>query len=602
MPPLAHTIRIAPHAKRPQQGAAFIVMMVILIIGVTAALVGALSKVGIQNARTEVSSDMLAQSKEIVIGYILQGGVNQPGWMISPDVLDTPSSTEKLYNSSTQGENYDGQSDAGCFNVIPPYTPRLTSSPEKKRCLGRLPWKSLGMSISSPSENDPTGFMPWYAFSRNLTSVKKQDLVTDLKINSELLNADSNLWPWLKVYDMNGNLLSDRVAFVIMIPGVPLEGQSRPPSPNLAGPNQYLDSISVPAGCTPSGTPCTTTYSNYDLTERFVTGEEHRWMADPADPSKQIEDPTYQFNDKLLYVTIDELMPLIEKRIAREVKSCLDDYAAWPTNTSHRYPWAALVSDTTAYPNRDGSFHVHFGRMPDTPNTSTSSGGSAPTGTLLSYIQAVQTALTNYLANPTSGRLSTLNSKGDLLKDLAKDPPYNQSVTDPARAAGITADNCASTACGTTLQNQLDTAMGLGTPDPTMPATWSTTSCDKLLNSSYWPDWRDLVFYQVAEGYQPGGGTFTPLHISGSGNPIADNNTYRAVVSIAGKSLGQTRPSFANPPNNYLETSGGITNAHSSVVATSPSTNFITYKPSDTINYSTVNDLVLCLDGKTNCQ
>lgn len=582
---VAHTISVAPHAKRPQQGAAFIVMMVILIMGVTAALVGALSKVALQTARNERSADLLAQAKEVVIGYALNatGSSQRLGDLMRPDVAHESPTT-----------NYDGTSD-GCLDVTKPNGLPLTTSIANVRCLGRLPWKNYSLAIDSPSQNDPLGYMPWYAVSSNLMD---PDTVA-VKLNSELL-TDPPPHPWLTVRDMKGNILSNRVVFILFIPGVPLSGQSRPTSP-LGGAGQYLDSITVPAGCT---APCVPgTYSNSDMDDSFIMGDEHRWMADPADPTKQIEDPTYQFNDKLLYVTIDELMPLIEKRIAREVKSCLDDYAAWPTNTNHRYPWAALVSDTTAYPNRDGSFHVHFGRMSETPNISISSGGTPPTGTLLSYIQNVQTALTNYLANPTSGRLSTLNSKGDLLKDLAKNPPYNQAVTDPARAAGITADNCnGTTACTDLLASQLDTALGLGTPDPTMPATWSTTSCDKLLNSSYWPDWRDLVFYQVAEGYQPGGGTFTPLHISGSGNPVADNNTYRAVVLIAGKSLGQTRPSYANPPNNYLETSGGITNAHSSVVATSPSTNFITYKPSDTSNYSAVNDLVLCLDGKTNCK
>lgn len=567
-------------------------MMVILVMGVTIALVGAFSRIGLQNVRNEISSDMLAQSKEIVIGSLLKGGTNPPGWLVSPDVLNVPSSTEKLYNSNTFGVNYDGETDAGCFDstrpaTTPPYTPLKSGIPER-RCLGRLPWKSLGLSINSPSENDSTGFMPWYAFSKNLSGLTP--------INSELLNNSSD---WLKVYDMNGALLSDRVAFVIIVPGVALPNQSRPPSPNLAGPSQYLDTISLPAGCSPTGTSCSTTYNNADLSETFITGDEHRWMVDPVNPTKQIEDHTYQFNDKLLYVTIDELMPLIERRLAREVKTCLDDYAAWPTNTNHRYPWAALVNDTSDYPDRVGTYNTYFGRLSDKPNIDKTSGNPPPTGTLLSKIQAVQAALDNYLNNPTSSNLTSLNNAGDALKNYA-------SSGTSADIAGNTAENCSGMPCTATLQSELNTAMGMGTPDSTMPSSWTVIpSCNKLVSSSYWPDWRDLIFYQVAEGYQPGGGTFIPLHISGSGNPSIDNNTYQVAVVIAGKWLsGQSsRPATNNPANteyanNFLE----INNNHRSKKGSPPAVNFETYKSSDIANYSRVNDIVLCVDGKTNCQ
>lgn len=592
-----HPSRSSQTLGKQQRGAAFIVMLVIMIMGITIGLVGALSKVTLQTARNDRSADLLAQAKEIVIGYALNGtGSSQrPGDLMRPDVAHeaTP--------------NYDGTSETGCLDsTISTPNPGLplTTNPSKIRCFGRLPWKSYGFSIESPSENDPIGYMPWYAVSKNLYDYPATPL------NSELLNKTTG---WITVRDINGNVLSNRVVFVIIIPGVPLPGQSRPVTPILGGANQYLDSVTVPVGCT---TPCMPgTYNNFDMRDEantnngefgFVTGDEHRWIDDPANPGKQIEDPTYQFNDKLLYVTIDELMPLIEKRIAREVKSCLDDYAAWPTNTNHRYPWATLVSDTTAYPDRTGIFNVHFGRVSDKPSISTTNGGTTPTGTLYNNIQAVQTALSNYLSNPTSGNLSTLSSKGDILKDYASS--IGQSTTDPARAAGITADGCnGSTTCTDTLQSQLDAAMGLGTPDPTMPSSWTTIpSCKRLFNTStYWPEWRDLVFYQVAEGYQPGGGTFTPLHISGSGNTSVDNNTYRAAVVIAGKWLtGQsTRPTTNSPTNNYYVNNYlEVGNNHQSQTAATPSVNFTTYKPSDTTNYSTVNDLVLCVDGKINCQ
>lgn len=571
---------MCPHCAHPQRsthlqhqrGAVLLIMLVIMIMGAMAFLVSELSKANLQIDRNIKSSDLLAQAKEVVIGYAISGG-SRPGDLPYQDRLVTPT-------ESGGSPNYDGNQDL---------CPGLTG------CLGRLPWRTLGMSINSPSENDPTGYMPWYAVSANLVDP------TGVVLNSELLNSAPPPHPWLIVRDMNGNVLSNRVAFVIIIPGAPINGQSRPSSPNLGGADQYLDSITVPAGCV---APCTPgiTYSNADMDDDFIMGEEHRWIDDPANPGKKIEDSTYYFNDKLIYVTIDELMPLIEKRIAREVKSCLDDYASAPGNTNNRYPWAASATDLTAYPDRTGAYGVDFGRIPDTPvNTSTASGGTPPTGTLLAYIQAVQTALNNYLAHPTSGTLSNLQNRGDTLKD------YAASGT-PANIAGVTADNCTGMSCTSTLQSQLYTAMGISSPDSTMPVSW-TANCTLFTTSSYWPNWRDLVFYQVAEGYHPGGGMFTPLQINGSGNPNSGSGTsYRAAVIVAGKKLGtQARPSSSSPPNNYLANTvipeqsadpAFVTNAHNDAGS---ATSFITYKPSDPY-YQSVNDLVLCLDGKINCK
>lgn len=611
--------------KHTQQGAAFIVMLVIMIIGVTTLLVGAFSNAGLQTARNEKSSDLLAQAKEVVIGYMLKGGTSTLGWMMMPDVLNVPSATEKSPIDNSLTSNYDGEWESNCFDstkptATPPYTP-LTGNNTNKRCFGRLPWKSLGMSFNSPSENDPTGFMPWYAFSRNL-------ITATTPVNSELLNTST--YPWLKVYDMNGALLNDRVAFVIIIPGAALPYQSRPPSPNLAGPDQYLDSISLPVGCSPSGTPCTTTYRNYNLSETFVTGDEHRWMNDLSNPGKQIEDPTYQFNDKLLYVTIDELMPLIEKRIAREVKACLDDYANMPTAApSHRYPWAAPVTDMS-YATTPNTF---FGRIPATPTYSVTNPALT---TLLNNLQTalnnLQSAETACQTSDSSANTTALTNAANALLTAAGNmtvPPFSSSsqlasLTSYANAAALAAkptsaggstysDPCdyidndhptsqvqsKLTSANDALPNVSDTSP----EDSTMEPSWATTpSCNQLLaTSSYWPDWRDLVFYQVAEGYQPSGGTFAPLHISGSGNPLADNNTYRAAVIVAGKMLpGQSpRNPTATPPITFLE---GANQHPPTPVSTPADVSFVTYKPSDATDYSTVNDLVLCVDGRTNCK
>jgi len=318
-------------AQAKQRGAALMVMLIIMVMGALTFLVSSLSKPGMQIERDKVTAAALAQAKDEVMGNIMSGvGGQIPGNLLTPDMLSI---------SEIPPYNYDGTANSGCLDASKPGsspTPGLPliNSGANMRCLGRLPWKAYGMSTSSPSENDPTGVMPWYAISANLVDP------LNVIFNPGLLNANPT-HPWLTVRDMNGNVLSSRAAIVLMIPGSPLPGQSRPSSP-LGGPNQYLDSITVPAGCT---APCVAgTYNNFDLDDDFIMGDEHRWIADPNNPTNRIEDTTYHFNDKLIYVTIDELMPLIVKRAAGEARSALNSY----NSAKGHFPDAALLGTTGA--------------------------------------------------------------------------------------------------------------------------------------------------------------------------------------------------------------------------------------------------------------
>lgn len=305
------------------------VMLVIMVIGSAVFLVSSLSRSALRIQQNQNSSQILAQTKNEVMGNILSGiGGQIPGNLLSPDMLS---------GVETPAYNYDGTANSGCLDASKPgSTPTpglpLINSGANMRCLGRLPWKAYGMSISSPSENDPNGVMPWYAISANLVDP------LNVIFNPGLLNSNP-AHPWLTVRDMKGNVLSNRVAIVIILPGPALSGQSRPASP-LGGPDQYLDSITVPAGCT---APCVPgIYKNYDLDDDYIMGDEHRWIPDPNNPANQIEDNTYQFNDKLTYITIDELMPEIVTRAAGEARSALKSY----NSAIHHFPDAALLGTT----------------------------------------------------------------------------------------------------------------------------------------------------------------------------------------------------------------------------------------------------------------
>jgi hypothetical protein len=87
-------------------------------------------------------------------------------------------------------------------------------------------------------------------------------------------------------------------------------------------------------------------------------------------------------NDQLLAITQDNIMHVLQKRVAAEVKNCLVEYAAMPQNQgtppNHGYyPWATLrtVVPPVVYNDSD---RQEFGHIPDLPfeQTCNDTGGS----------------------------------------------------------------------------------------------------------------------------------------------------------------------------------------------------------------------------------
>ncbi len=349
-----------------------------------------------------------------------------------------------------------------------------------KSLIGWLPWKTLGL----PELHDANGNHLWYAVAAPFHANGSAPL------NSDTPNNPAYATSMLTVIDgVTAVTLEKNVIAILFAPGVPISNQTRSPIDNNATnatPN-YLEGDNA----------------NFDTNYHTANNK--------TNPS-----PSMIVNDRLLTITYASLFPSVERRIGRDVKNCLDAYAASSANNT--YPWPATITDTTPYPNRSGYSGftgIPFGRIPEVINT----GSPPPTGTLLTDIQNVQIAMNAY-SNQT-GSLSALNSAGDTLKDYAYS--IGLSNTNPAVQAGIIADNCASTSCVPNLTSQLNSALG----------QWPTPSCSALFTSpsSYWQNWRDLVFYQIASGYQPGGNASpgpSPL-------PVTINNvgSYRAAVAIA---------------------------------------------------------------------
>jgi hypothetical protein len=305
-----------PISLRPLRQRGFGIYILVLILGAvaTVTVVSMMTSSTLKTREQTTHAQILAESKLALIGWATtRGSTTNPG-LDRPGDLPAPDITR---SSETPANNYNGdRNNTGCLSVLDGTS--LVSYDRNARCLGRLPWRDLKMALQAPSEQDAEGRMPWYAVSANLTRID----VCFGKLNSETVNlayngfpadctaspptspaAPNPPYPWLTVRDGRGNVISNRVAFVVMVPGAVVGSQQRPASP-LGAANQYLDSMTVAAGC---AAPCVPgTYSNADLDNDFIAG-----------------DSSATFNDKLLYVTIDDLMAAVENQVAAYIAKVL---------------------------------------------------------------------------------------------------------------------------------------------------------------------------------------------------------------------------------------------------------------------------------------
>ncbi|MES2013050.1 MAG: hypothetical protein V4445_04800 [Pseudomonadota bacterium] len=317
-----------------QKGAVLMMMALVLLLAGTTALLSILDSSGVKIKQDNNTAMALASAKAALIGFSVKS-VNagtRPGDLIRPDF------------ASEATADYDGTADASCLDATKVNGLPLVSgsSGVNMRCLGRLPWKDLGISIHVPLEADPSGIMPWYAVSANLV-----DPTCLTVLNSNTLSLVNNPppaaldcsgatlpYPWLTVRDGNGNILSNRVAAVILIPGAVRGAQSRS-SAALSAASQYLDSLIVPVGCT---APCVPgTYSNADMDNDFVMASENTSSALAS-----------EFNDQLVYITIDELMEAVVKRAAGEARSVLIGYQSQNGHYPYAVPLGSALNNFTS--------------------------------------------------------------------------------------------------------------------------------------------------------------------------------------------------------------------------------------------------------------
>ncbi len=301
---------------RPTRGFALLLLVVFVLATLGILLLFGLATASRIPQPQRDTRETLARSQSALAGFSMGAiGANaRPGNTFAPDVL-----------SESPG-NYNGRSPLGCFDVSKPNGLPLIPTGSTMRCLGRLPWRELGIEVRTDTQEDVLGEMPWIAISANLL-----DTICLGVLNSNTVHQPYTGYacdgttlphPWLTVRDAQANVVSNKVAIVLIVPGPPLNRQIRQPVPNLGGASQYLDSVTIGG----------TNFSNADLDNDFIVGTRSE-----------------TFNDVVSYITVDEWMAFAEKRVGGELINAIANSAnpnSFRTKyNNNRVPWSAPFAD-----------------------------------------------------------------------------------------------------------------------------------------------------------------------------------------------------------------------------------------------------------------
>jgi hypothetical protein len=163
--------------------------------------------------------------------------------------------------------------------------------------VGRLPWRTLGLV----DLRDADGERLWYALSPNF-----RDYASLVRINDATTGTLS----------ITGTTPLTNVVAVVFSPGTVMGGQSRSGAVNQNNVVNYLEGLNAAGGAA--------------------------FVAQPADGN---------FNDRLVTITVADLMAIVEKRVANEITAGLNRHFL----ANSVLPNPALPSDFSCQPHGDPS-------------------------------------------------------------------------------------------------------------------------------------------------------------------------------------------------------------------------------------------------------
>lgn len=310
-----------------EHGAALLIMVALLLLGVASAgfvFVGPTIESSLREDRT---SEVLASVKQALIGYASQRGELQTCGSLSVAANVAPCAAALR---ARPGElpcpdmDNDGIAEDKC------------DDPSKR--LGRVPWKTLGI----PDPRDNAGETLWYAVAFPFLGTASNPVVVNVSgvITGGVINSSTvgNLEVRAEAAGGSYVQVTTQAVAVLFSPGPAVSGQNR-------------GSTSVTCGTV--SLPRNRCAANYLET---AAGTNNSLSGGPYILGKA----SATYNDRLLYITANDIMPVVEMRVGQELKRLLLGYR---NNSECRcYPWA----DSWDYSGGIADVGVNRGRFPST--------------------------------------------------------------------------------------------------------------------------------------------------------------------------------------------------------------------------------------------
>jgi len=296
----------------PQRGAALLVFLGVIVLIAAGVLLSRLNAAIVPTPnRDPVTAQTLAQARDALVAWAATHP-DTPGLLPFPD-------------RSGDGD-YDGTADCPSSTVVP------------GDLLGRFPIvgerAASGCAADAPMSIEPiskSGQRLWYAVSQNLVRGGGGG-----PINPDI--AELATLPWLTVRRQDGTPIATAspIAAVIIDPGPAIATQDRSTIVAAAATEypKYLDSVTI--------SPDTFVNADFDACLDDDLG-----CATPGEDFIIFPQTADAFNDRLVFITVDELMGAVEDRVLGEAARALRSYKG--NNPGNFYPWMSTFTDPRSY-------------------------------------------------------------------------------------------------------------------------------------------------------------------------------------------------------------------------------------------------------------
>jgi hypothetical protein len=276
-------LRSLKTTSRQQQGAAMIFMLLIVVLGAANLLVNSLNHLALKINRDQKTTTALYLAKMALIGdSVSQMPINSAGYLRLPDLGFT----------------------IGMIPAEGSAAPNFTGNNKDYSVIGKLPWRTLGLAAL----HDGQGECLWYVVSGHFKNTP----------STNILNWDTP--GQINLVDMNGNIIANNLAALIIATGPVLDGQNRTqsdPAYAQCGGNydarNYLDPyVSSNTATEP------TNYFSGSLNNRITTTTFNSLITTGGSAHN---------NDRFLLITPDEIFRMVMRRadFSAQVSSLLND-------------------------------------------------------------------------------------------------------------------------------------------------------------------------------------------------------------------------------------------------------------------------------------